>query len=179
MPPRSVAQAFADHLNSLLNLTVTDARLTVIGDPSHPARFTLACLRGTTPISFALHGSSVRLLVVQALQVTDEHCQTLTYQYPLSLGEDKQSWLMRWQYFRHRTTPAYPYPLAHVHVNAELLPGGADAALAKLHIPTRRVPLDLVLWHAIAEWRVEPKRDDWQTLLEDSIDEFERQRHAP
>jgi hypothetical protein len=31
VPPRSVAQAFADHLNALLNRTVTDARLTVIG----------------------------------------------------------------------------------------------------------------------------------------------------
>lgn len=80
MPPRSVAQAFADDLNSLLNRTVTDARLTVIGDPSHPARFTLACLRGTSPDSFALHGSSVRLRVVQALQVTGKRCQTLTYQ---------------------------------------------------------------------------------------------------
>jgi hypothetical protein len=153
-------------------------QLTVIGDPSHPARFTLACLRGTTPISFALHGSSVRLLVVPALQVTGEHCQTLTYQYRLSLGEDKQSWLMPSEDFRHRPTPAYPYPLAHVHVNAELLPGGTDA-LAKLHIPTRRVPLELVLWHTIAEWGVEPKRDDWQTLLADSIDDFERRRLAP
>jgi hypothetical protein len=66
-----------------------------------------------------------------------------------------------------------------VHVNADLLPAGADAALAKLHIPTRRVPLELVLWHTIAEWGVEPKRDDWQTLLEDSIDEFERRRLGP
>jgi hypothetical protein len=179
VPPRSVAQAFADHLNSLLNQTVTDARLTVIGDPTHSARFTLACLRGTTPISFVLHGSRVRLLIVQTLRVSGEHCQTLTYQYRLSSGEDKPSWLMRWEYFRHRPTPDYPYPLAHVHVNADLLPRGADLALAKLHIPTRRVPLELVLWHAIAEWGVVPKRDDWQALLEASIAEFERRRSVP
>lgn len=172
MPPRSVAQAFADHLNSLLNRTVSDARLSLIGDPSHPARFTLTCLRGTTPTSFALHGSNVRLLVVQTLEVDGEQCRTLTYQYRPSLGEDKQSWLIRWEYFRHRPTTAYPYPLAHVHVN----PGGAVAVLPKLHIPTRRVPLELVLWHAIAEWGVQPKGDDWQALLEDSIDEFERRR---
>lgn len=176
MPPRSVAQAFADHLNSLLNRTVTDARLSLIGHPSHPARFTLACLRGITPTSFALHGSNVQLLLVQALEVDGEQCRTLTYQYRLSLGEEKRSWLIRWEYFRHRPTTAYPYPLAHVHVNAELLPGGAMAALPKLHIPTRRVPLELVVWHAIAEWSVQPKGDDWQALLEDSIDEFERPR---
>jgi hypothetical protein len=48
--------------------------------------------------------------------------------------------------------------------------------LPKLHIPTRRVPLELVLWHAIAECGVQPRGDDWQALLEDSIDEFERRR---
>jgi hypothetical protein len=32
------------------------------------------------------------------------------------------------------------------------------------------------LWHAIAEWGVQPRGDDWQALLEDSIDEFERRR---
>jgi hypothetical protein len=80
VPPRSVAQAFADHLNSLLNRTVSDARLSLIGDPSHPARTTLACLRGTTPTSFALHGSNVRLLVVQTLEVDGEHCRAVTYQ---------------------------------------------------------------------------------------------------
>ena len=174
MPPRSVAQAFADHLNSLLNRTVSDARLSLIGDPSHPARFTRACLRGTTPTSFALHGSNVRLLVVQTLEV--EQCRTVTYQYRLSLGEDKPSWLIRWEYFRHRPTTAYLYPLLRVHVNAQLLSGGAVAVLPKLHIPTRRVPLELVLWHAIAEWGVQPRGDDWQALLEDSIDEFERRR---
>ncbi|MGZ4224405.1 MAG: hypothetical protein ACXVSU_25540 [Solirubrobacteraceae bacterium] len=55
----------------------------------------------------------------------------------------------------------------------------ADAAVPKVHIPTRRVPLELVLWHAIAEWSVEPKRNDWQALFEDSIGEFELRRRAP
>jgi hypothetical protein len=178
VPARSVAQAFADHLNSLLNRTVTDARLTVIGDPGHRARFTLACLRGTTPISFALHGSNLRLLVAETFEVSGEHCEALRYQYRLSLGEDKQSWLIRWEHFRDPPTPAYPYPLAHVHVNAALAADGTGNALAKMHIPTRRVPLELVVWHAIVEWGVEPKTDHWQALLLESIDEFARQRRA-
>jgi hypothetical protein len=178
VPARSVAQAYADHLNSLLNRTVTDARLTVIGDPGDPAQFTLACLRGTTPISLGLHGTSLRLLVAETFEISGQHLETTKCQYRLSLREDKQSWLIRWEYFRDPPTTAYPYPLAHVHVNADLVPGGPETALAKLHIPTRRVPLELVLWHAIAEWGVEPKRDDWQALLQGSIDEFERQRRT-
>jgi hypothetical protein len=48
----------------------------------------------------------------------------------------------------------------------------------RLHIPTRRVPLELVLWHLIAEWGVKPKQDDWQQQLEASIDCFDRRRRA-
>jgi hypothetical protein len=46
VPRRSVARACEDHVNSLLSRTVTDARPTVIGDPSHAARFMLACQLG-------------------------------------------------------------------------------------------------------------------------------------
>jgi len=51
--------------------------------------------------------------------------------------------------------------------------------LPKLHVPTGRVPLELVLWDLIAEWDVKPKRDDWRELLQDSIDGFERRRRVP
>jgi len=48
----------------VLNRTVTDARLSLIGDPSYPARFALACLRGTTTLtSVALHGSNAQACV--------------------------------------------------------------------------------------------------------------------
>lgn len=179
MPPRSIAQRFADDLNALLNQTVTDARLTLVEDPVHDAHFTLACLQRRLPVSFALHGTKVRLLAVQTLRVIEDHCETLSYQYRLSAGEEKDSWLIRWEYSHQRPAPDYPYPLAHVHVNGELLPAGTNTVLGRLHIPTRRVPLELVLSHLIAEWGAKPKRDDWQPLLQGSIDEFERRRRAP
>jgi hypothetical protein len=179
VPPRSIAQGFADHLNSLLNRTITDARLTLVEDPVHEARFTLACLRGTAPVSFALHGTGVRLLVVQSLRVVEDHCETLSYQYRLSAGEEKDSWLIRWEYLRQKPVPEYQYPLAHVHVNGDLRSDALDAQLTKLHIPTRRVPIELVIWHAIVEWGAAPKRDDWRDLLEESLEEFERRRRAP
>jgi hypothetical protein len=46
VPRRSVARACEDHVNSLLSRTVSNARPTVIGDPSHAARFMLACQLG-------------------------------------------------------------------------------------------------------------------------------------
>jgi hypothetical protein len=41
------------------------------------------------------------------------------------------------------------------------------------------VPLELVIWHVIAEWGVVPKTDDWRELLGESLEGFERRRRAP
>jgi hypothetical protein len=123
-----------------------------------------------------LFGSSLRLLIAQTVNVADERCETLGYQYRLTEGEAKTGWLIRWDYFREPPRPDYLYPLGHVHVN-----GSAPATedLARLHIPTRRVPLELVLWHLITEWGVSPKNDNWQQVLEESIEGYEQRRRAP
>jgi hypothetical protein len=101
--------------------------------------------------------------------------QRLTYHYRFSLGETKDSWLIRWEYYRKRPAPTYKYPLGHVHIHASFLPHAA-ATLKKLHIPTARVALEWVLWHLIAEWGVQSKDPDWRKILEDSIHDFERKR---
>jgi hypothetical protein len=173
--PRKVAQGFADHLNGILNRTVTDARLSLLEVRD---QFILACLDGTRPASFALHGTTMRLLVAQTLRIVDDHCETLSYQYRFSLAEEKESWLIRWEYSRHTPRQDYPYPLAHVHINGGFVPD-SGATLSELHIPTRRVPLELALWHLIAEWGVTPKHDDWQQVLAESIEGFESRRRAP
>lgn len=119
------------------------------------------------------------LLVKQEINVGDaEECHTTSYGYRLATGNTKQDWLIRWEYFRQQPKPGYLYPLAHVHVNGELAQRpGAD--LPGLHIPTSRVPLELVLWHLIAEWGVKPKQPDWQQVLEGSIHDFEARRSTP
>ncbi|MGH2845607.1 MAG: hypothetical protein ACRDL0_06230 [Thermoleophilaceae bacterium] len=48
----------------------------------------------------------------------------------------------RWEYYRAPPRADYPYPPAHVHVNAVFRDG---SAAGRLHIPTRRVPLELVV----------------------------------
>lgn len=135
-------------------------------------------MEGASPVAFKLHGVTARLLVLQDLRVVDGHNETLGYQYRFSGGEEKGSWMLRWEYFRERPRPDYAYPSSHVHVNGQLASGGA-VTLPKLHIPTRRVPLEMILWHLIVEWGVKPKQGDWQHLLEASIEDFERRRRAP
>jgi hypothetical protein len=116
--------------------------------------------------------------VSQTIDVSEEgHCQTAAYACRIASGDDKTDWLLRWEYFRSPPKPDYPYPRAHLHVNGAL--ASSDEALPRLHIPTARVPLELVIWHLIAEWGVTPKRDDWREILEDSLAGFEERRRAP
>jgi hypothetical protein len=130
-----------------------------------------------------LHGATERLFVSQAIEVVGDHCQTVSYAYGYQSGENKDSWLLRWEYFRERPRPDYEYPLAHVHANVEFVdPAPAEAQLGKppwhLHIPTARVALELVVWHIIAEWGVSPKTEDWRDLLSESLEGFEQRRRA-
>lgn len=182
--PRSVAQGFADYLNSLLNRTVTDARLTLLPIPGRETNYNLACVQNQERVAFALHGIGARLFVQQAIEVSGDHCRTVSYAYRFQTGEDKGSWVLRWEYFRERPRPEYEYPLAHVHANADfvepnLAEGRLDKPPSHLHIPTARVPLELVLWHLIAEWHVTPKTDDWRAILAESLEGFEQRRTAP
>ena len=131
---------------------------------------------------FALLGSSLRLLLSQTVEVNEGHCHTVTYAYRLATGDAKSDWLLRWEYFRRAPRPDYPYPLAHAHVNAAMLAADAERVLAKplphLHLPTARLPLELVLWHLIAEWGVQARSPDWQDLLRASLAGFEERRSA-
>ena len=173
---RNVAQGFADHLNSVLNRTVSDARLTLLSSAATPDQFTVTCLDGEHPRSFALRGSSLRLFVSQNIEVDGDKVHTASSAYRLGTDDRKDAWLLRWEYYRRPPLADYPYPLAHVHINAGLLDSDVDGRLTKplpqLHIPTARVPLELVLWHLLAEWGIGSKADDWQNVLRDSLEGF-------
>jgi len=150
----------------------------VVESPERPAHFTLAYFEHGEIAAFPLRGSPLFLLVKQEIDVDGDECHTTSYGYRLATGNAKQDWLIRWEYFRRLPKPDYRYPLAHVHVNAELAsrPG---VTLPALHIPTSRVPLELVIWHVIAEWDVAPRSEDWQGILEESMDSFESKRSVP
>lgn len=132
---------------------------------------------------FGLLGSSLRLAVSQTVEVIEGRCHTASYAYRVASGDAKSDWLLRWEYFRRPPKPDYPYPLAHAHANAALPTTDAvaiaDKPLPSLHLPTARVPLELVLWHLIAEWGVQARSPDWQDLLRASIAGFEERRSSP
>jgi hypothetical protein len=133
-------------------------------------------------VPFGLLGSSLRLLLSQTVEVDEGRCHTVTYAYRLASGDAKRDWLLRWEYFRRPPTADYRYPLAHAHVNATLLDADTEEMLARpashLHLPTAHLPLELVLWHLIAEWGVQARTEDWQDLLRASMAGFEERRSA-
>lgn len=174
--PRRAAQGFVDHLNSVLNRTVTDSRLSLIPDPRDEAVFQITRLVDNASAPLELRTNpGLYLFVRQVIEVVDGHCRTESYGYRLQSTEATESWLVRWEYLRERPRADYPYALAHVHVNARF---SDDVELSRLHIPTRRVPLELVIWHAIAEWGVESRTAEWQHLLAASIEGFDDRRTA-
>jgi hypothetical protein len=172
--PRHVAGGFVDHLNSVLNRTVSKSRLQAVKDEtSDRPRFDLTRLVGGATQPLELKGTRALLDVLQVFDVLGEHCVTVTYSYRLQLGPEKESWVLRWDYYRERPKPDYPYPLAHVHFNAEL---AVHPDSHKLHVPTRRLPFELVLWHLIAEWDVRPLSEEWESILTESIHGFEERQ---
>jgi hypothetical protein len=79
------------------------------------------------------------------------------------------SWLIRWEYVREPPRAEYAYPRAHVHVNGFFADG---APVARVHIATPRLPLELVVRNLVSDWGVKPRTEDWLPILEDSAKDF-------
>lgn len=178
--PRSAAQGFADHLNDLLNRTVTDGRLSLVPVPTAATHFLLQRMVGKRSSALVLRPSPLRLFVRQGIEVVDGHCETASYIYRLQAGDDPNEWLVRWEYFRRPPRPDYPYVLQHLHVNAELSLSSArpPKELRHLHMPTARVALESVLQHLIVEWGVRARKN-WKDVVEASRSGFYERASRP
>lgn len=121
--------------------------------------------------------------VEHRIHVVEERCHTQSYSYRIQHAPDRSTWLVRWEYLREPPNPEYPYPLGHLHLNAEWvgdnLASPIDKSLERLHLATGRVAFELVLWQLIAEWGAASRTEGWRRFLQDSIDGFEVRRRAP
>ena len=179
--PRHVAQGLADHFNSVLNATVSKARLSVISEKgSDPPHFDIARLAGNKIVPLELNGTTALLLIQHKIEVVDAHCATLTYAYRYQQAKAPNSWVCRWEYSRRPPKAGYPYPLGHFHLNADLR-GASDATkdIHEMHFPTDRVSLESVLLSLIQEWGVKPLTERWRQTLSDSYAGFAERRTAP
>ena len=165
-----MAQGFADALNGVLNRTVSDSRLSVRPIAGHDAdAFELTRLVDDDYVPLELYGTRMCLLVRQIVVVADDRCRTESATFSLQADASPKSWLIRWDYVRDSSESEHAYPRAHVHINAAFADG---APVGRLHVPTRRVPLELVIRHVITDWNVKPRTEDWEAILEESAQGF-------
>jgi hypothetical protein len=157
-------------LNGALNRTVSDSRLSVRPIAGYLDAFELARVVNEDDVPLDLDGTALRLFVKQVVVIENGRCRTESYSYRLQTDVSRGSWLMRWEYVREPSEVNYAYPRAHVHVNGRF---PNDAPIGALHIPTRRVPLELVVRHLISDWGVKPRTDDWLTILQESTADFD------
>jgi hypothetical protein len=172
-----VVRGYVDHLNRILNRTVSDSRLTALRDSRvEGSRFVVCRYESGVTRPIELHGTSAHLLIQQTIDVAGDHCETVSYHYRFQQAEASKSWLFRWEWFRKPPKPDYPYPLAHFHVNARLTADDRD--VSGLHFPSARVAIEQVVWGLVAEWGVTTKTEDWREILTESLEGFEERRRS-
>ncbi len=83
---------------------------------------------------------------------------TYTYQAGDDVEDPKP--VFEYQYDRDASSP---YPRCHLHVRAapEHYRG---KSFRRLHLPTRRVTLEQIVWHLIHEHGVQPRSQDWRDV---------------
>lgn len=115
--------------------------------------------------------------------------QTAKYSYSCSLGPNvDDEWLIRYDYVPVMGEDDFPYPVSHMHINAEnsaydsFMEGTKREGrpLSRLHFPTKRVSLEDFIEHLIVEFEVpvlhgKDKEDALETLNR-GRERFERRR---
>jgi hypothetical protein len=164
-----VAQSLAQHLNRVLNLTVSDSHLSVSPLAGDGEKFQLARLVERQNVPLQLRGTTARLLVRLAVVVVDGRCRTVSYAYRFQADESPKSWLRRWEYHREPPAADYPYALGHLHVRGTS-PDGAP--IDREHNPAPQMPLEAIIRYLIADRGVKSEKDDWKAILEESEKTF-------
>ena len=167
---RNVAKDFLERFREVYKLIADvalgnvwpDKDVLVVGH-----RVTPSSRRGQpAPLSNGLY-----LNVEMTLRINREYAETpdvrlettrATYTYQASDDLDDPQPVFVYEYIRY---PPPPYPRCHLHVHA--VPGhyAGCKPFPRLHLPTRRITLEQVVWHLIQEHGVEPRHDDWHEVL--------------
>ena len=90
--------------------------------------------------------------------------QTLRSAYRYQAGHDLDDPKPLFVYEYNRSAPP-SYPRCHLHVFAAPDGYALERPFSRLHLPTRRITLEQIVWHLIQEHGVQPRRDDWHEVL--------------
>ncbi|HVO62234.1 MAG TPA: hypothetical protein VMT53_14955 [Terriglobales bacterium] len=170
--PGDVFRHFRDHISSLLNRTITDARLSLTHLKDKPfAQFAFRD-EADMPIAAPLFSKNLFLAASQHLEVRPEagkwRLYTLEYNYHLLEAPSPDSrWIIRWEYKSHKRL-RNEHPRHHVHLDVTLKTSAGDLNLDHLHLSTGWVTIEEVIRFLIAEVGIKAKSKTWDDDLLES-----------
>jgi hypothetical protein len=161
------AREFAQFVGTLVNATISQSRVTFTKvDGPTPTWFLAHVGADRLPAPLPLvNGHYLYLFQVLGLRREEKYLATLEYRYTYQRTADDDSWIFRYEYKREPPEP-YPYALSHVHVNASPLSYGGAEPFPGLHLPTgKRITIELLIRHLIAEHGIEPLSPNWEAAV--------------
>jgi hypothetical protein len=177
--PGDVFRQFRDHMSRLLNVTITDAPLSLTHRKDKLfAQFAFRD-QADMPMAAPLFSGGLFLAVSQDLEVTQEtdkswRLRTLEYNYHLLEASSPDSrWVIRWEYKSH-TRLRDIHPRHHVHIDVTIDTPAGKLNLDHLHLCSGWVTLEEVIRFLIAEVGVKPKIADWDHKLIESEELFRK-----
>ena len=99
-------------------------------------------------------------------------CSTTRYQYALDDADDHEIVAYHWH-------PAGESDVTRPHVHLGIGAKIKHLGLLRAHLPTNRIAAEDFLLLAIRDLGVEPLRDDWREVLEETRDRFEQWQTWP
>jgi hypothetical protein len=173
--PEDTFLKFKEHLNFLLNKTVTDAPLSLLLIPPLP-RALLRFWQNDRLVCVKV-GRSYHLFIGQTLEAVKDgkryRLRTLAYAYRITEGPSfDDRCLFRWEY-NSREYKESLAPRHHLHFPATLrCAGNRILDTEALHIPSGWITIEEIIRFLVHELEVKPKSNNWDTLLRDSEQKF-------
>lgn len=177
--PKQAFDKFRDHLATLLNRTITDARLALIHIRNED-RAQISFRLGRVPIAAPVFANDLFLYIGQVLRVKQQPDRTWTlrtveYRYRVQGTADvNDEDCIRGEYVAREIRDT-KHCRHHLHMQGEYTLGaGRTVPLARVHLPTGWVTIEEIIRFLITELDVRPKERDWEQLLRDSEEQFKR-----
>ena len=172
--PERIFSTFRDHLASLLNGTITDARLGLV---VYGKEATIAFGSADRPEAALLRSGRWFLALGQNLRAIRQgerswRLRTIQYRYRIQGARSEDDpWYLRFEYVSREIRRSL-YPRHHLHLPLELSCGNRCVDLGEAHIPTGWVTVEELIRFLIQGLGVRPRKGNWDKLLRDSEEKF-------
>jgi hypothetical protein len=169
------AREFAEMVGSVVNCSISHAPITFVevGESDSPTWYVAHVGDGKLPTPLPLvNGYYLYLYHSLGLRRKEQYLTTLEYRYTYQRTLSDESWIFRYEFVRDPPL-GYPHALEHLHVNAAPTSYAGATPFRGLHLPTgRRITVERLIRHLIAEHDVDPISPNWEATVEAGENHF-------